>query len=509
MSLIKNFLQKQFSFFFSKKTLLLFVIFLNFGPPSQAQPFAVVSQEENATKAGFEILKKGGNAIDAAIATAFTLSVTEPYNSGIGGGGFALYYEKATQKVYFIDYREVASQKIETLIQKNKINYKARSAASIGLPGFVSGMGFLHQKWGKLSWQKTLKPAQKLAINGFALNKSLKKRILKQRPILGKDNLSKEIFLKPVDAKLKTIKQQKLGEFLQMLANQGPKSFYQGKLAGPMVRHFKKLKTGFSKKDFTNYQTKQTQPFQIKWRDLQIYTAAGPSFAGLAYQTFLKEADQSLKNKIPFSAEAHLEIAQLLKKYLAKRKETASSSFGHTSHLAVIDAKGNIVVMTNSLNYPFGSGQMIPEYGIILNNELDDFNWQDPTSIHRPQNGQRPPSSMAPTLVFKKDTSKPLLAIGTPGGMSIPQNLVQVLWQHFEWKLPLNKAIEQPKISVGKENKIYVEEKMPDYIQKNLQTQFQVQTRKKIGNVQVLVFDGLQIKTLSDPRGYGSGLVSD
>ncbi|MBI2339228.1 MAG: gamma-glutamyltransferase [Deltaproteobacteria bacterium] len=478
--------------------------------PAYAYQPAVVSAHPEATRVGIEILKKGGNSADAAIATAFALSVVEPFNSGLGGGGFLLYYDAKAKKFSFVDYRETAPIKASEALYRKDPSRLSKGILSVAVPGFVKGMGTIHKKWGSKAWDELIYPAIDLARKGIPIREKLEEKLKETAPVFKDDPAFTALYADPYEKKNGKIVQTDLAETLDEIRKNSA-SFYTGSLAKKIARFMKKSGGLITEADLRSYPVYFRKPYQFQREPYKIISAPLPSSGGAALDLLFKKAIiNNLDRARPFSPEAFETVMKGIKDYFDYREialaDTASNIATHTTHLSVIDKDGNIASMTNTLNSPFGSGVVVPETGIILNNEMADFSLKAHTAnAIRP--GRRPLSSMSPSIVFKK--GKPYLVIGTPGGFNIPVNLFQVFLFVWDWKASFAGAIARPKIYYSPAaDKILVEPKVSNNIREALAGQGTIEEQPPTGNVQALLIQNeKKTLTISDPRGEGKGFA--
>lgn len=494
----------------------ILVLFLLLPWGAEAFEPAVVSANPAASEVGLNILKKGGSAADAAIATAFALSVVEPHNSGIGGGGFLLYYDVKTKQFSFLDYRETAPLKTDPKFYQKDPRYLHHGIRSVAVPGFLRGMETIHQKWGELPWGADLDSSIALAHKGVPVAGQLGDRIKKTLPYLLADPESNRIFVEPFKVQSVAgvlsggwIDETDLAKTLEIIKAGGADVFYHGELAANLVNYMKGAGGILTADDLKNYQVYFRKPFQFTYKDYTLTSAPSPSSGGVGLNFLFNRAIiNELSKQAPFSVQAIQLLAGSFKDYFDYRDvalgDTTDNILSHTTHLCVIDANGNMAAMTNTLNEPFGSGVTLPGTGIVLNNEMGDFSLKEKTAnFIRP--GVRPLSSMAPTIVFKN--SFPYLVIGSPGGMTIPLNLFQVLFYHWDWHLSLDEAIRFPKLYYAPQSdEVLLEEKMPKKITQAFSADQKIKFLPSIGNVQALIiYSDRDTQTFSDPRGEGKG----
>lgn len=500
----------------SKFLAFIFLVIIGAGEADAYQP-AVVSAHPEASRIGMDILKKGGNAADAAIAAAFALSVVEPYNSGPGGGGFFLYYDAKTKKFSFVDYRETAPGRASEALYRKDPAKLYKGILSVAVPGFVKGMETIHKKWGSKAWDELIYPSIDLARRGIPIKGKLEEKLSKAAPDFKGDPAFAALYADPYEKKEGKIVQTDLADTLEAIRKDGAKDFYAGDLAKKIAGFMKKNGGLVSEADLRGYQVFFRKPYQFQWQPskgrepYEIISAPLPSAGGAAISLLFKKAIiNNLNGTRPFSPEAFELIMKGIKDYFYYREialgDTSSNIATHTTHLSVIDKNGNMASMTNTLNSPFGSGVVVPGTGIILNNEMADFSLK-PGSPNVIRPGRRPLSSMSPSIVLRK--GKPYIVIGTPGGFNIPVNLFQVFLFMWDWKASLGGAVARPKIYYSPTaDKILVEPGISGGIREALAGQGTVEEQPPTGNVQGLVIQ-TETKTIpiSDPRGEGKGFT--
>ena len=482
--------------------------------PTHAQHAMVTSQHELASQAGVDMLKQGGNAVDAAVATGFALAVVHPQAGNIGGGGFML-IRMNTGKFHFIDYREKAPaaathdmylDKQGNLIpDASLVGYKA-----IGVPGSVAGMAYAQKKYGKLTLAQVMAPAIRLAREGFALSYEDARDLRKPSNHLQDFRDSRRIFQRdgsfyePGDV----LKQPDLARTLERITK-NPDDFYHGELARELATAMQKGGGLMTAKDLAGYEVKEREPVHGSYRGMEIYSAPPPSSGGVALLEILNILEgYDLKKLGAGSAEsihltveafrrafydraefmgdpdfARVPVAQLIdKKYAAAWRESmnpdkASASAdlkrpaifneleryatakpaiapekSNTTHYSVVDADGNAVAVTTTLNDSFGSAVTAEGLGFLLNNEMDDFTSKPGTPnlyglIQGEANaigpGKRPLSAMTPTIVV--NNGKLLLVMGSPGGPRIITTVVNVLLGIVDYGLNVQQAVDAPR----------------------------------------------------------------
>ncbi len=498
--MIKSILKNKFIILFSLTTVLNNYCCL-------AQVYGrngmVVSSNSLASQAGIEILKKGGNAIDASIATAFALAVTHPTAGNIGGGGF-LVFMNATGDVTTIDFREKAPLAANTnmfldssgkLIEGSNHN----SAKAIGVPGTVAGLFLAHKKYGKLPWQELVQPAVDLAKKGFIMPWSLYKEATKLLANETSYNFIQNYF-KNTENKItkpgEIWKQNSLAKTLELIRDNGQDGFYKGEVAQE-IENFMKTNGGIiTKIDLEKYTAIERKPIKGKYKEYDIYSMPPPSSGGIALVEMLNMIELANLDSIEFNSTKYVHLmAEVMRRAYADRAEflgdpdfnpnmplekltskafakkrfdnidmtkasvSDSSKFGHpydgnnTTHFSVVDKDGNAVSLTYTLEYAYGSRMGSEKLGFIFNNEMGDFNAVPGATTNSGQIGttaniiapeKRMLSSMTPTIVAKN--GKPYLIIGSPGGRTIINTVFQTILNVLSYEIRIDKAIEAMKI---------------------------------------------------------------
>ena len=530
----------------------------------QAQRVAIASQGHHASRAALAIAQLGGNAIDVATTLSFTLAVERPQSTGIGGGGFMLVYIAKENKVYAIDFRETAPHRATVdmfLDSKGQViaNKSTTSSSASGIPGLVAGVLEVQRRFGKLNRQQVLAPAVTLAEQGFRVYPHLAKAIAVKQKLLARYPAAAEIFLKDDGTPYQQgeiLRQIDLSQTLQRIADDGRAGFYQGITAKQVVDFMDQHQGLIDQKDLDNYRVKWRPPIVGELNDdLQIISMPPPSSGGVHIVQMLNVLKRfSLKPEGLHSADHINIIAQTMQKAFADRaKHLGDSDFvdvpidhllsqdyakqiteqidrlrarpseevqrvdnlesDSTTHFSVIDAEGNIVSSTQTINGWFGSAIVVPETGIVLNNEMDDFSIKvgvaniygalgnDKNAIEA---GKRPLSSMSPTIVMRNN--KPILALGSPSGTRIISCVLQTIINNFVYDTGLYQAIALPRFHhQWQPDVLWVEQNLPQTTVSELQTMGYTVERKSLGcSVQAVarIADN-QLIAVSDPRGYG------
>jgi len=524
---------------------------------------AVAAPDQYGAKVAADILKKGGNAVDAAVATAFTLAVTYPEAGNIGGGGFMTLYVDG--KPYFLDYREIApkaASKTMYLNDKGEVieNLSLVGAKAAGVPGTVMGLWEAHKRFGKLKWSELLTPAIGYAQSGFRVaDQQYQYRQDAIALFNGKTNFG-DYFgtMKPGE----TFKQPELAKTLERIADKGPDDFYKGETAKLLIAQMKQDGGLISADDLSTYQAKWREPMRIDWQGNTLYTAPLPSSGGIALAQLIGIKEQRAADfkgvelnsakyihllseieKRVFADRADylgdpqfskVPVAQLTDpKYIAKRaREVNPDAISatekvrpglephQTTHFSIVDKDGNAVSNTYTLNWDFGSGVVVKGAGFLLNDEMDDFSSKpgvanafgvvgsDANAI---EPGKRMLSSMSPSIVTRDGHVS--LVLGTPGGSRIFTSIFQVLNNVYDYQLPLEKAVAAQRVhhQLLPKDTIYYDAYAPltGKVADELKAMgYTLEDQGwNMGDIQAIRVNGKALETASDPRGRGIGMV--
>ncbi|PVZ35132.1 gamma-glutamyltransferase [Pseudomonas sp. CC120222-01a] len=524
---------------------------------------AVAAPDQYGAQVAADILKKGGNAVDAAVATAFTLAVTYPEAGNIGGGGFMTLFVDG--KPYFLDYREVAPKAASRnmyLDDKGEVieNLSLVGVRAAGVPGTVMGLWEAHQKFGKLPWSELLTPAIGYAKNGFKVaEKQYQYRNDAQGMFKTATNFNDYFGNMKVG---ELFKQPEMAQTLERIADKGVSEFYQGKTADLLVAQMQADKGLITKEDLKDYKAVWREPIAISWRGNVVYTAPPPSSGGVAlaqllgikedraadfkgvahnsaqYIHLLSEIEKRVfadrADYLGDPAFTKVPVDQLVAKdYLAKRaaqvnpkaiSETDKVKPGlephQTTHFSIVDKQGNAVSNTYTLNLDYGSGVVVKGAGFLLNDEMDDFSAKpgaanafgvvggDANAI---EPGKRMLSSMSPSLMTRD--GKVELVIGTPGGSRIFTSIFQVMNNLYDYGMPLEKAVAAQRVhhQLLPKDTIYFDSYAPltGPVADELKKMGYVLEDQgwEMGDIQAIRVNGAQLETASDPRGRGVGMI--
>jgi gamma-glutamyltranspeptidase/glutathione hydrolase len=452
----------------------------------------VVAAHPLAAEAGLEMLKKGGNAVDAAIATTFALNAAEPFASGIGGGGFMVIYSARDKKITAINFREKAPANSfpEMYIENGETNEQLRRThgLAVAVPGALAGWSYALDKYGTKTLSDVMQRGIQIAEEGFPISKTFSKinkdayeKLLK---MAGESccYLNEGLPFEPEDM----FRNPELANTFRIIASKGIEAFYEGEIAQKIVSAVEEMGGILTFDDLANYSPVEHVPLKGQYKNYTLYSARPPASGGLHIIQLLnileswpvKEWGFNSAHYIHHLSEAfrfvfadrarylgdpdfiHIPESELTSKDYGKRiasqirpdKIIGTYPFGEfdekenekesTTHLCVIDKKGNIVALTQTINHFFGSGIIPANSGFLLNNEMDDFS-RDPESPNAPRPFRRPLSSQAPLILFQGE--EPLLVLGSPGGTRIFPTLTQIILNVLEFEMSLDEAIEAPR----------------------------------------------------------------
>ncbi|VAW47476.1 Gamma-glutamyltranspeptidase @ Glutathione hydrolase [hydrothermal vent metagenome] len=522
-----------------------------------------------------QILSAGGNAVDAAVAAGFVLAVTYPEAGNIGGGGFmTLFHAKEknpADKTLFLDYREKAPKAAfkalyldkdkEVIPYRSLVGYQAS-----GVPGTVKGLWVAHQRFGSLPWAELLAPAIHYAQEGFIVSKSLEQTAVWYQNWIAnksKDPLNFSHYFSGLKEG-KRFKQPELAKTLQRIAKEGGEEFYRGETARLLVKEMQRHNGLITLNDLHSYQAVWRKPVIGEWKARQIISAPPPSSGGVAIIQLLKMKallqpqlelalaegkKQGLSEQViktHFYAELEKRVyadrafylgdpdfinvpveTLISDAYLTKRaqtilmdeiSETESIRYGkfespETTHFSIIDAQGNAVSNTYTLNMPFGSGVVVTGAGFLMNNEMDDFSTKPGVAnIFGVVGGKaneiapekRMLSSMSPTIVLKDD--KVEMVVGTPGGSTIITSVFQTIVNVVEEGMTAQQAVDAVRVhhQLLPKNQISYNPALPQETKEALTLMgYQLKKNNYMGDVQLIVQQNEKTSAASDKRGRG------
>ena len=553
------------TFFYRRRLYLLITAFFTLvsWTARATQPAAVATPDAYGARAASTILSAGGNAVDAAVAIAFTLAVTYPEAGNLGGGGFATLYMGG--RPYFLDYRETAPAAAHADLYLTAAGDVIEQASTVGaravaVPGTVAGLWALHQRFGKLPWRTDLAPALHYARHGFVVDRDL---------VAGRDEelaaLHSQTNFARYFGQLQTgrvHRQPELAATLQRIAEQGPRGFYRGTTATLLVKEMHRGHGLITRADLAAYRPVWRTPLVSPWAGYELITAPPPSSGGIALISLLamKAVLAPAFAGLPLNSAQYVHLlaeidkrvfadraeslgdpdywpvpvtALLSPEYLARRVADVSldlptplaavspglTAHHNTTHFSVLDRWGNAVSNTYTLNDSFGSGVIVTGAGFLLNNEMDDFSAKPGVPnifgvVGRDANAiapnKRPLSSMTPTILTQD--GHVALVLGTPGGSRIFTSIFQVLTNWHDFDMPLQSAVASARIhhQLLPVNTLFEE----PYKQLDAATKAELATRGYVfenqgwdGDMQSILVTAARTIAVADPRGRGVGVV--
>ena len=523
----------------------------------------VVSQNAIASEVGAKILREGGNAVDAAIAVGFALSVTLPRAGNIGGDGYMSVYDAASGEVRVIDFRSVAPRAATPAMFVDNRG-KERAVASYGyvapaVPGTVAGFDYAHRKWGKLSWDKIVAPAIALAADGVRLSADEAFVFSWGKDRLSKSAAGKAAFYKPDGSlyqKDEVMKRPDLAWTLGEIAQHGADGFYKGEVARRIAADMKAHGGLITLDDLAAYRPQERAPLVGSYRGYTIYTAPPSSAGGATLLNILNQLEHFDIKAMGANSAASLHVMAeamklgyvdryralgdpafvtapvggfISKAYAAERaklidparaKPIDAMPFGDplryespsTTHFSVADKDGNVVSTTFTLGSDFGSGVMIAGTGILLNNEMNNFSheqaWEaqrtgTPPPLNAMAPGKRMLSTQMPTIVMKD--GKPWIVTGTPGGSTIITSVVQVLVNVIDHGMNIAEATHQPRIYQGASDTLRVEPNFnPDTVAALKAMGHPITSDETMGSEQSIMIEKGLFLGAADPRRPGA-----
>jgi gamma-glutamyltranspeptidase / glutathione hydrolase len=548
------------------------------GPPAVGENGMVVTAHPVATSAGLEVLREGGNAVDAAVAATFALAVVEPWSSGIGGGGFMLFHRAIDDETAVLDFREQAPLAAHRDMYLRGGEYvrelSQRGWLAAGTPGAVAGLLQAIETWGTLPRERLLQPAIEAAENGFAVTERYHQAVGRTLEHLRNDPEAASIFLvpgegpddPPVQPPLgHIVRQPDLARTLRRIAEEGRDGFYKGPVAEAIARGAAEGGGLITREDLEAYAPIEREPVVIRYRDLVLHAMPPPSSGGVVLAQLLgitERFDLSREGfddprRLHLLAEAmrrsyadrnvHLgdpafvknPVAELTDpEYLAGLRRTIdplratpsdeirpyapgdlADAGDQTSHLSVVDAAGNAVALTNTVNFSFGACVVAPGTGVLMNNEMDDFAAapgrpnmfglvQHEANAIAPR--KIPLSSMSPTIVLREDESgsqRLYMVLGSPGGPTIITQVFQFLVNVHLFGMNIAEAVAAPRIHhQWLPDRILMEGGFSDETVAALEALgHEIVQRRDWGNAHAIVVDPKtgRLEGAPDPRGEG------
>lgn len=523
----------------------------------------VVSQNAVASEVGAEILRRGGNAVDAAVAIGFALAVTLPRAGNIGGDGFMLVHDAKSGGQVFFDFRSVAPKAatqamfLDNQGKESKIASQGYFAPAV--PGTVAGLALAHKKYGKLDWSEVVAPAIALARDGVVLTPDEAFVFGWGKERLSTSDTAKSAFYK-TDGSLyragETLKQPELAWTLGQIAERGADGFYKGPVAERFAADMKANGGLITMEDLAAYRAVERQPLRGTYRGLEVVTAPPASAGGATLLNMLNILENfDLKSHGAGSAQSLHIMAETMKLgYLDRYRILGDTDFvttpvkgfiskayaqsraklidpkkartvkrlragdplkyesPSTTHYSVADADGNVVSTTYTLGADFGSGVMIAGTGVLLNNQMNNFSHEDAAKAQRdglplPPNalapGKRMLSTMMPTIVIKN--GKPWLVTGTPGGSTIIDTVLQIVVNVVDFNLNVEEATHQPRIFQDSSDKLRVEPNFnPDTVRILKRMGHTITSDETMGSAQSIMIENGYFLGAADPRRPGA-----
>ncbi len=536
---------------------------------AEGERFAVATENAEASRVALEVLRAGGDAVDAAVAAAFTLGVATPTACGIGGGGFAVVYRAKTREVFVLDFRETAPEAVDaaTLDERPKMPPEKR-ASQTGVPGEVAGLAELLRRYGKTSFAKALAPAIELAKKGAPITTHVAKVTAYTEEKAHLRTISPELGalyfgpngVLPVGTRVPRLA---LAKTLETLAAQGPRALYEGPIAAAIVEAARAAGGTLSMADLAGYRTLERKPlrrsFTLPSGTREVVTMPPPSAGGVMLLEAL-EADAAERSRLKngkgldqdalgsaayvhhvaevmrgaFSDRAHYigdpayakaDVAALIDATRLSRRwstfdpwKTHSIADLHleehgTSHLAIVDAEGNAVALTTTVNTSFGAKLVAGDTGIVLNDELDDFSRPSDVPLARelqpnlPRAGMRPTSSMTPTIVLEDGAVR--LVVGGSGGKLITTSVTAVSLATLIFGASPEDAIAAPRFNPTDKG-LLIEGSMPEAVRKDLEARGEklIEWKDWLNAVQAITVDAAgHRKAAADLRKAGVPLA--
>ncbi|GGN16078.1 gamma-glutamyltransferase [Shewanella putrefaciens] len=536
--------------------------------PVWAKHGMVASQETLASRTGVEILKQGGNAVDAAVAVAFSLAVTLPRAGNIGGGGFMLVHLAKENKTIAIDYREMAPSKAkkDIFLDENGDAVQKLSrehGLAVGVPGTVMGMSLALEKYGTMSLAQVTAPAIKMAQEGFSVTPDLAQSLAGLKRRMAQWPTTAAIFYKNDGSDYQVgdiLKQPELAHSLRLIAEKGAKGFYEGETAVKIVNAVQDAGGIMTLDDLKHYKVVEREPVRGEYRGYQVVSMPPPSSGGVHIIQMLNVLQQfpidklghntaqtihlmaeTMKYaysdrseylgdpdfyKVPVNALTNADYAQKIASKIAINKTTPSSEIkpgklapyesDQTTHFSVVDKWGNAVSNTYTLNFSYGSGLVAKGTGILLNNEMDDFSAKPGVpngyglvggDANAVEGNKRPLSSMSPTIVMKD--GKAFLITGSPGGSRIITTTLQIIMNVIDHGLNIAEASYAARVHhQWQPDELRVESSVNrDTISLLEAKGHKVTVQSAMGSTQSIMVTEQGIFGASDPRHSGSEAV--
>ena len=459
--------------------------------PVTAPHGMVVAGHPEAAQVGVDTLKAGGSAIDAAVAVSLALGVAEPYGSGLGGKLMLLYYEAATGRTYALEAMDAASSLDVTAYLKRPEDDRSYGYGAVCVPGLAAGLWAAHGKWGKLKWADDVAPAIKLAREGFEILPKTRDFFAEQEKKLRRGDVEIARLYLPggeLPAVGSRLANADLAHTLELLAQHGRDGFYRGPVAEAIITASQQGGGVLTADDLAHYEARLVEPIGIDFRGYHLWSAPPPTNGAPLFLAIMKALEDDTFAGGPLRSAANLDrigrvwrvvqplvqrgsgdapearfnfeklvapdsIAAIRAQAVAGTVPKAAwfddsgssdSIMAATTHFLVADAAGNIVCATQSQSLHFGAGVVPPGTGVVLNDSMSNFSFNEPKSPNYVAPGRRPRSTISPTIVFR--AGKPVFALGIPGAARIPTALLQALLDRLALGRPLAEAIGDTRV---------------------------------------------------------------
>ena len=536
--------------------------------PVQAADGMVVSSSPVASRVGVGILRQGGNAVDAAVAVGFALAVVHPSAGNVGGGGFMTLHLAESNGQTTVDFRETAPASAFRemyLDDSGEVvpGLSTRSHLASGVPGSVAGLHLAWRRWGTLAWSDLIAPAIQLAGEGFIVSADLSESLSAAQELLSGHPESRRIFLRDgrpyQEGEL--FVQPELARTLRRIAEDGPDAFYRGEIARLIEQEMYRGQNGITREDLASYRPLIREPIRGEYKGLDIVSMAPPSSGGailiqmlnilerfplatLGHGSSISLHLQAETMRLAFADRAHyfgdpdfvtIPLRRLLSGRYAQQQARGirtdlatpsrilrgglpSDESEDTTHYSVVDRARNAVAVTTTINGSYGSGITIPGAGFLMNNEMDDFTSRPNTpnmfgliqgEANSIQPGKRPLSAMTPTIVLREGS--PYLVLGSPGGPTIINTVLQILLNVVDYGLNIQEAVDAPRIHHQwmPDELVLEEQGIPVDVEVNLRRRgHRIRFRSTIGDAHCILIDpetGM-LQGAADPRRGGEAV---
>lgn len=464
--------------------------------PETPRGGVVAAENPLAAAVGADVLRDGGSAVDAAIATALAACVLEPSSCGIGGGGFLVLWDPARARARALDFRETAPARARpesfrdqgrTVVERSR-----RGGLAVGVPGEVAGLWEAHRRFGRLPWRRLVAPAARLAREGFPASEHLARQVATHASAIAGDRALASVLLDEAGrppSRGAIVRNPDLAATLDAIGSRGPRAFYRGPVAAAIARAVRASGGVLDERDLAAYRPRWREPLQVDYRGARIHTMPPPSGGGPALVTALRTLERHDVAALGVDSPTRWQLyVEILKHAFADRallagdpdfgapgrrdaspvptgritaatthppgfygEASAAPSDSGTSHVSVLSADGGAAALTTTINTGFGALVGVPGTGIVLNNQIDDFSFDAPNLFgllpgraNRIAPGKRPASSMTPTVAVRG--GRPVVAVGASGGPLIVSATLEVLTNVLDFGLSPEAAVAAPRV---------------------------------------------------------------